>query len=340
MPVQYRKNTLTPLSVLSDVTTVPFAINTTKAIFKLWSAVKSSKTANGKRKFPLCIECRETLFLKAPSPTEDLSMTKEESISSALTIVQHNEITAVKFHGHSESEECACCANLTTQVLEIHEDSHEHNMNVIHEEESESSCQSESTSEFTPSLHKSDVKSDAVEQTPTASISEDKQPASIVELCEEVVIVEEVVTQNKVPVVVEETELQSPVPVVDEIQQVTQQVEHESITSDTRAELENPSSGIETGPPATLIIETSLPATLKETASTPTPTSSIQSSPVLHPEIINAYVPPLPQQSSQSAPVSDLKRKPSFLKRKVSNAHIKAAAWWNKVQAKFHKDKQ
>ncbi|KAJ3294522.1 hypothetical protein HDU79_010829 [Rhizoclosmatium sp. JEL0117] len=336
MPVQYRKNTLTPLSVLSDVTTVPFAINTTKAIFKLWSAVKSSKTSNGKRKFPLCIECRETLFLKAPSPTEDLSMTKEESISSALTIVQHNEITAVKFHGHSESEECACCANLTTQVLEIHEESHDHDMNVIHEEESESSCQSESTSEFTPSLHKSDVKSDAVEQTPTASITEDKQPASIVELrVEEALIVEEVITQNEVPVVVEEAELQSPVPVVDEIKQVTQEVEQavpfvKSSTSDTCAELETPSS----------IIEASPPATLNETASTSTPPSSIQSSPVLHPEIINAYVPPLPQQSSQSAPVSDLKRKPSFLKRKVSNAHIKAAAWWNKVQAKFHKDKQ
>ncbi|KAJ3027431.1 UNVERIFIED_CONTAM: hypothetical protein HDU68_003842 [Siphonaria sp. JEL0065] len=153
MPVQYRKSTLTPLAVLSEATSIPFAINTTKAIFKLWS-IKKSKP--GKKSFPLCIECRQSLFILAPpkDTKESHHDDKEASINSVVTAtadaVGQDDISEHP-HKHDNSEQCACCANLTNFVIELNEsdDDEQHSpkqLNAINEDDSHNDSVSESSS--------------------------------------------------------------------------------------------------------------------------------------------------------------------------------------------------
>ncbi|KAJ3063150.1 hypothetical protein HDU98_001004, partial [Podochytrium sp. JEL0797] len=116
----YRKNSLSSFAGLtSDKPALPFAVNTTKAIFKMWS--KTKKTS-GRRKFPLCIDCRKAMFIHAPK--EDDVASKEGSINSTSTMVdaETSEILDHFHHTNGEAGQCACCTNLTTDVVELDDD--------------------------------------------------------------------------------------------------------------------------------------------------------------------------------------------------------------------------
>ncbi|KAJ3351421.1 hypothetical protein HDU83_008923 [Entophlyctis luteolus] len=110
-------NSLRAFSMLADIETIPIAVNTTKAIFQMWSKQRPAERKGRKWYFPLCIECRERFLVMAPKPpsTDDSAVSEGDSTLASEDI----EVELVGHVHEAGAQRCTCCVNMTEDVVEL-----------------------------------------------------------------------------------------------------------------------------------------------------------------------------------------------------------------------------